>query len=253
MGTSPLHSNNSIRVLIFPASPKIFFTNVKKVYNVRRGCNMKYKLAIFDLDGTILNTLEDLKNALNAALREFNYAERTLAEVCAFVGNGVTKLVLRALPKDANNADAVVKRFREIYADNMDVMTKPYDGIIDLIKTLRERGMIVGVSSNKFDSAVKMLCNEYFGDLIDYAVGECAETPAKPDPSGARLIMKNAGASESETVYIGDSDVDVQTAKNACVDMIGVAWGFRGKTALIEAGAKRVAETADELLVWLTE
>ncbi len=214
---------------------------------------MRYKLAIFDLDGTILDTLEDLKNALNAALSDFGYAERTLDEVRAFVGNGVTKLVLRALPQNASNADSVISRFREIYAANMDVMTRPYSGIPNLMKALRESGVKIGVSSNKFDSAVKMLCKEYFGDLVGFAVGESPETPAKPDPSGARLIMKNAGVCEGETVYIGDSDVDVQTAKNARVDMIGVAWGFRGKAALVSAGAPRVAETAERLLAWLTE
>lgn len=190
------------------------------------------KTVIFDLDGTLLNTLEDLKDAANFALSEFGYPKRSLEEIRCFVGNGVRKLIERAVPEACENIDECLCIFKNNYSENMCNNTVPYNGILKILKDLQDNGVKIGVVSNKFDSAVKELCKKYFGNLVDIAVGQSDDVPKKPAPDGVLKAMKELGADKNSTVYIGDSEVDVQTAKNSGLPCIGVTWGFRNKNDL---------------------
>lgn len=187
---------------------------------------------IFDLDGTLLNTLEDLRNSTNFALSEFGFPKRSLEEVRSFVGNGVRKLIERAVPQscDKETTEKCLEIFKKNYSENMYNNTAPYNSILEILKDLRNNGLKIGVVSNKFDSAVKELCKKYFEDLIDIAIGQAGDVPKKPAPDGVLKAIKLLGA--ENIVYIGDSGVDVQTAKNANIPCIGVTWGFRDKKDL---------------------
>lgn len=187
---------------------------------------------IFDLDGTLLNTLEDLKNSTNFALSEFGFPERSLEEVRSFVGNGVRKLIERAVPQscDKETTEKCLEIFKKNYSENMYNNTAPYNSILEILKDLRNNGLKIGVVSNKFDSAVKELCKKYFEDLVDIAIGQAGDVPKKPAPDGVLKAIKLLGA--ENIVYVGDSGVDVQTAKNANIPCIGVTWGFRDKKDL---------------------
>jgi len=210
---------------------------------------MKYKIAIFDLDGTILDTLEDLKNSINFAVRHNGFAERTLDEVRQFVGNGLKKLAERAVPEGtpADKTAVVLETLNEHYALHCKDTTKPYAGIVEAINEIKKRGVKCAVVSNKSDYAVQPLCKFYYPDVFDSAVGVKDGIRAKPNPDAVLAIIKQFGGSKNETVYIGDSDVDVQTAKNAGVDCIAVLWGFRDKDTLVSAGAVNFAQNAKEL------
>lgn len=207
---------------------------------------------IFDLDGTLLNTLDDLCDSTNYALKQFGYPERTLDEVRHFVGNGVKKLIERAIPDGINNPDfeECLRVFKEHYAANMYNKTAPYDGILELLKELRLKGIHTGVVSNKFDSAVKQLCKKYFGDLIQVAIGENEEAGVrkKPAPDSVFRAMEELKVSIENVIYAGDSETDVQTAKNAEIDCIGCTWGFRSKDILKHEGAKYIIDSPQEIL-----
>ncbi|CCY62504.1 putative phosphoglycolate phosphatase bacterial [Clostridium sp. CAG:967] len=187
---------------------------------------------IFDLDGTLLNTLEDLRNSTNFALSEFGFPKRSLEEVRSFVGNGVRKLIERAVPQscDKETTEKCLEIFKKNYSENMYNNTAPYNSILEILKDLRNNGLKIGVVSNKFDSAVKELCKKYFEDLVDIAIGQAGDVPKKPAPDGVLKAIKLLGA--ENIVYVGDSGVDVQTAKNANIPCIGVTWGFRDKKDL---------------------
>ena len=204
------------------------------------------KAVIFDLDGTLLNTLEDLKESTNFALRTFNYPERTLEEVRCFVGNGVRKLIERAVPKKNKNIDECLEVFKKNYSENMYNHTQAYNGILKILEELHKDKVKIGVVSNKFDSAVKELCKKYFGDLVDIAIGQNDDVPKKPAPDGVLKAMKILGSDKNSTIYAGDSDVDVQTAKNAGLKCIGVTWGFRTEDYL--KGADFIVDSPDEIL-----
>ena len=210
---------------------------------------MKYKYVLFDLDGTILDTLDDLADATNAALRECGYPERTRDEVRMFVGNGIRKLIERAVPNGTSEEDIVRthEAFTAYYSVHCKDKTKPYDGILDLVRTLKQNGIASAVISNKADYAVKALCDEYFEGLFELSVGEREGIRKKPAPDSVFEAMRVMGAKKDETVYIGDSDVDVMTAKNAGIDCIGVSYGFRGREFLQQHGAKVIADTVSEL------
>lgn len=210
----------------------------------------KYKAAIFDLDGTLLNTLEDLHAALNYTMTLFGYPERTLEEVRSFVGNGVERLIALSVPggeEDVNFAEAV-REYRKYYNAHSEVKTKPYDGVSELIDRLIDKGIKAAVASNKPHKATTELCAKMFP-----AIGTvCGEREAegirrKPHPDMVLWAAGELGCEVSECVYIGDSEVDVETAKNAGMDVIAVLWGFRDRSVLLEAGAERIAKTADEL------
>lgn len=205
---------------------------------------------IFDLDGTLLNTLNDLADSTNFALSKNGYKERTVDEVRRFLGTGVKNLISKAVPQGESDEmiEKCIADFKEHYSVNMRNKTKPYDGIMTVLKTLKEKGMNVGVVSNKFDKAVKELCKDYFGELVDIAVGEREGIAKKPAPDSVIEAMRVLGANKEEVLYIGDSDTDMETAINANVDSIGVTWGFRDKELLIETGAKYIAEKPMDIL-----
>ena len=211
------------------------------------------KTVIFDLDGTLLNTLEDLKDSTNYALVQFGFPQRSLEEVRHFVGNGVQKLIERAVPAicDKETCKKCLAVFKEHYSQNMYNHTAPYVGILDVLKKLRQNEIKIGVVSNKFNFAVKELCKKYFTDLVDVAIGQADDVPKKPAPDGVFKAMKELRAEKSLTVYIGDSEVDVQTAKNSELPCVGVTWGFRDKEFLIKNGAKIIVESPKEILNYI--
>lgn len=209
----------------------------------------QYQLIIFDLDGTILDTLEDLMISLNVALQKNKLPERSLEEVRSFVGNGIGLLIRRAVPSDADD-DTI----RQVHADftahykiHSADHTRPYEGIPQLMKQLHENGRRIAVVSNKADYAVQDLCQHYFPGLIDFAVGEREGVRRKPEPDSVNEIIRLSGISKESVVYIGDSEVDIQTAKNAGIDAIIIEWGFRDRDYLIEQGASVLAATPAEL------
>ena len=209
---------------------------------------MKYTCAIFDLDGTLLNTLDDLKNAVNAALAKRGYPARTLDEVRLFVGNGVARLIERAVPEGTSAAEtaAILADFRDYYNAHINVETHPYAGVAALLGKLRAAGVKIGVNSNKYDAAVQLLMNDHFPGLFDKAVGESETVPKKPSPIGVETLLKALDAYAESAVYIGDSGVDEQTAKNAGLPFIWVSWGFRRKEELPDLPEVR-ADDASEL------
>lgn len=198
-----------------------------------------YKLAVFDMDGTILDTLEDLKDSTNFALEKCGYPTRSYDEVRRFVGNGIRKLIERAVPEGltTEQIDRVHEVFTEHYKVHCADKTKAYDGIKPLLEKLRASGVKTAVVSNKADYGVQELCKEYFDGLFDYAVGEREGIRRKPAPDAVNEALRVLGMSKSEAVYIGDSDVDFETAKNAELPCISVLWGFRDEEFLREKGA----------------
>lgn len=211
---------------------------------------MKYtNTVIFDLDGTLLDTLWDLTDATNYALKECGYPERSYDEIRRFVGNGVEMLIRRAVPQDTSEdrIQEVLAIFKIFYMHNSKNSTKPYDGIIELLESLKKKGFKIGVVSNKFDKAVKKLCNDYFFGLIDIATGESCNVPKKPSPIGVLKTIEELGANPDKSVMIGDSETDIQTAKNAGIVSIGVLWGFRDEKTLVEAGADELVDSPERL------
>lgn len=217
---------------------------------------MKYSLAIFDLDGTILNTLDDLTNGINYVLEQHGFPVHEKEAVKYMVGNGIAKLVERAIPDGRDNPEyeAVYNEFVEYYRGHSSIKTGPYEGMVECIKELRAAGVATAVNTNKDEVAAKDLCNKYFPGLFDFVSGGKVSVPVKPAPDGVYEILKHRGLSplneedRAKVVFIGDSDVDIQTGLNAGIDEIGVDWGFRGKEFLLEHGAKRVVTTCEELV-----
>lgn len=210
---------------------------------------MRYRAVIFDLDGTLLDTLEDLADSVNYALEKFGFPRRSLEEIRQFVGNGVRVLMERAVPSGTETPDleACLACFKAYYAGHMQNKTRPYDGIEPLLQNLQSSGYRIAVVSNKFDAAVKELCREWFPKTVSVAVGESETVAKKPSPQGVWTAMKELGCLPGEIVYVGDSEVDVQTAKNANIACISVLWGFRDREWLKENGAAMFAESPAEL------
>lgn len=211
---------------------------------------MKYKAVIFDMDGTILNTLEDLKNATNYSLRQFGMPERSLEEVRMFVGNGIRKLVERAVPSGTSEEKIaqVFDVFLEYYEIHSADNTSPYPGILELVEKLKKSGIKTAVSTNKADVPAQELGREYFHGIFDLIVGQQDGLKVKPAPDSVNKILSILDIQKKDAIYIGDSDVDVQTAKNSGLDFIGVSWGFRGKEFLEKNGAKNIVDNANEIL-----
>ena len=210
-----------------------------------------YETIIFDLDGTLLDTLDDLWNAVNAALQKFSLPTRTREEVRSFIGNGIVKLMERAAGEvDKQILDGVLAEFKRYYGEHCEDFTKPYEGIMELLEYLKGKGIKTAVVSNKADFAVKKLADGYFKGLLQEAVGENEEggIRKKPAPDSLLAVMERLGAGTRSTVYVGDSEVDIQTAKNAGVDCISVTWGFKDKDFLIANGAKTLINAPKELL-----
>lgn len=209
-----------------------------------------YKAVIFDLDGTLLDTLEDLANSVNYALRQFGFPERTTDEVRHFIGNGVIKLMTRATPDgiDEETFEKCFECFRSHYLEHMYDNTKPYKDITQMLTLLKEKNIRTAVVSNKLHSGVTGLCDDFFKGQLTSAYGVNTEDERKPKPKNVFKALDDLGVSEEETVYVGDSEVDVETAKNAGLECIGVTWGFRSKEELIKNGADYIAESCKELL-----
>lgn len=211
------------------------------------------RAVIFDLDGTLLDTLDDLAAAVNHALQSCGYPTRTRDEVRAFIGNGVKKLMQRAMPKDVSQAefDRCFLSFREHYLSHMNDRTRAFDGILPLLGTLRARGIKAAVVSNKLQAGVAGLCDTYFSGCIDCSVGVTEESERKPNPVNVLRAMKTLGVSPAETLCVGDSEVDVQTAANAGLRCVGVTWGYRDRETLLQAGAWKLIDTPQELTALL--
>ena len=205
---------------------------------------------LFDLDGTLLNTLEDLTDATNATLAHFGCPERTMEEVRNFLGNGAERLIRLALPGKENDPDIseVLCWYKDFYAAHSQIKTRPYDGVLEALQAVKE-AFPVAVVSNKPDGATKLLCKQYFGDV--YALGESSRCPRKPAPDMVHQAMAAIGA--EKCIYVGDSEVDVLTAKNAGVPCLSVLWGFRDRKTLLAAGADHFCESPADLFKTLKE
>lgn len=204
-----------------------------------------YRLAIFDLDGTLLNSIGDLMSACNVALAHFNYPLHEEKDYKQFVGNGIYKLVERALPIEDRGEECVkeVKAvFDAYYKEHSLDQTRPYEGIIELLTALKAEGIPCCVLTNKAQAYAKELVKHFFGDLVQEVIGQREGIPTKPNPIGVIQLLESYKVEPSECIYVGDSNVDIKTAENAGVDAIGVLWGFRDEKELKEAGATYLAK-----------
>lgn len=208
-----------------------------------------YKTYIFDLDGTLLDTLNDLHASCNYALRTHGMPERSLEEVRQFVGNGVKKLMERAIPDGLDNPlfEETLQTFRHHYLlHNLDT-TLPYPGIMEMLQQLKAQGKRIAVVSNKFYAATQDLCKHFFGDTIQVAIGEREDIKKKPAPDTVLEALRQLQVTRQDAVYVGDSEVDVETARNSGIPCISVLWGFRSKSFLLSHGATTFIETPNEL------
>lgn len=210
---------------------------------------MKYTVVVFDLDGTLLYTLEDLMDAVNYALNRYGYPIRTLTEIRSFVGNGVRRLMERALPDGAANPDFenILSAFREYYTAHCEDKTHVYQGILPLMQQLKSAGCRMAIVSNKLDSAVKELSQNYFKDYVQATIGEKEGVQRKPAPDMVENVLAGLSCSKKDAVYVGDSDVDIQTAANAGLDCISVSWGFRDADFLRKCGASVIVDTPQQI------
>lgn len=213
-----------------------------------------YSTVIFDLDGTLLDTLQDLADSTNYALTLHQMPARTLEEVRRFVGNGVGLLIHRAVPEgtDPQLEAQCLADFRAHYLLNMENRTAPYAGVLDLLDGLNQAGVNLAVVSNKFDGAVKGLCHAYFGDRVKVAIGESQGVARKPAPDTVFRALKELGVQAQGAVYVGDSEVDIETARNAGLPCLSVSWGFRDAQFLTQRGAQRIISSPASLLALLT-
>lgn len=213
---------------------------------------MGYEAVIFDLDGTLLDTIDDLTDAVNYALRLCDKPVRTREEVLLFVGNGIAKLIQRAVPEgtDEEEQERVLSFFREYYGIHCQDKTRPYEGIMEVLQELKKKGVKMAVVSNKADFAVQELIPQYFPNLFQVAKGEkeAAGIRKKPAPDMVEQALTEMSCKKENAVYIGDSEVDLQTAKNAEISCIGVSWGFRGREFLEKNGADMIADNPKEIL-----
>lgn len=208
------------------------------------------KAIIFDLDGTLLDTLEDLKNAVNAALEHYKMPRRSLDEVRSFVGNGLRNLMIRAVPDGEENPkfEEALSFLKDYYAVHCKDNTGPYPGIMEMLDELKERGITMAIVSNKIDSAVKELDKEYFDGYMSAAIGEMEGIARKPAPDTVLKALEECNLKPEDAIYVGDSDVDIATAKNTGIPCISVSWGFRDTAFLKEHGATQIIDNPVELL-----
>ncbi len=214
---------------------------------------MSYQTYIFDLDGTLLDTLGDLAASVNYSMRTHGMPEHSVDEVRLFVGNGVRRLMERAVPGGAAHPafEAAFATFRRHYMEHSLDTTRPYEGIPELLQELKRRGRHTAVVSNKFDAATKELCRHFFPDTIDVAVGEheAEGIRKKPAPDTVLQALSQLGVGQEGAVYVGDSDVDIQTARNSGLPCISVLWGFRDREFLLAHGAETFVSQPSELLL----
>lgn len=209
----------------------------------------KYKCVIFDLDGTLTNTLEDLKTSVNFALEKHGFPERSFKEIRSFVGNGVRKLVERALPEgtEPGIGDKVFFDFKEHYGVHCLDKTAPYDGVVDVLASLKKEGVKTAIVSNKSHHEVEEIAARFFGGLIDKAVGVSDKVECKPSPDSVNLVLSTLSMKKEDCVLVGDSLVDMDTAKYSGLPFIAVTWGFVDRRVLMEKGATVLADDAAEL------
>lgn len=207
-------------------------------------------MLIFDLDGTLLDTLNDLHLSLNYALKKHNLPQTTKPQTLSYLGNGIDELVAKAIPSGKENPifPEIFTTFKTYYEQHLNDTTAPYDGIIELLTKLKQKNYKLGIISNKFDKAVQELHQQFFSNLIDISIGTSNETPKKPSPIGVQTLIKRLSAQNEENILIGDSEVDIQTAQNASIRSISVSWGFRDKTFLKQHHAQTIIDTPKELL-----
>lgn len=212
---------------------------------------MKYNAVLFDLDGTLLDTLGDLRLGVNVVLERHGYPTRTLEEIRCFVGNGARQLMRLALPEGtaAEELEAILKEYLDWYAVNFCVKAAPYAGVKAVVEELAQKGVKVAIVSNKPDATTKKLGEMFFHGLP--AFGQRDDTPKKPAPEMVWKAMETLGVTAEEAVYVGDSEVDVATARNAGLPLVAVSWGFRTVAELTAAGAQTIVHTAEELLAAL--
>ena len=210
---------------------------------------MSYQAYVFDLDGTLLDTLGDLAASTNYAMREMGWHEYPVDDIRMFVGNGVAKLIERAVPGGLSNAGyaQALSVFRNHYTQHHLDTTCPYPGILPLLHRLKKGGKSIAVVSNKFDAATKSLCRHFFSSLVDVAIGETEHIRKKPAPDTVEEALRQLGVSTNNSIYVGDSDVDIATAHNCGIPCISVLWGFRDKEFLLEHGATMLVSTPDEI------
>ena len=209
-----------------------------------------YDVYIFDLDGTLLDTLDDLAASCNHALHAMGMPVHSTDDVRRFVGNGVRKLIERAVPDGEHNPafEQTLDIFRRHYMEHSLDSTRPYPGIMALLQNLKSQGKMVAVVSNKFDAATKSLCTHFFGQLVDVAIGESEKVRKKPAPDTVLEAIRLLGAENKEVVYVGDSDVDIATAANSGIHCVSVLWGFRDRHFLTTHGATEFVETPEEII-----
>lgn len=211
---------------------------------------MNYNTLIFDLDGTLLDTLDDLTNSVNYALERLDLPTRSKDEIRSFVGNGVEKLVELSVP-EKTSYDQFAKcllLFKKHYSENMQEQTKPYDGIIELLNYLKKNNYNMAIVSNKFQEGVTDLNNHFFSQYIDVAIGKSPKMRKKPYPDTILSAIDELGVSKENCLYIGDSEVDILTAKNANVKSVSVTWGFRNENLLRESGANYIINSPQDLI-----
>ena len=207
------------------------------------------ELVIFDLDGTLLYTIEDLRDSVNYALSQFDMPAVSLEAATANVGNGVKNLISLCAPAetDTQTLEKILSTFKEHYKGNMENKTRPYDGIVKMLEKLKEKGIKTAVLSNKFDAATVRLCEHLMPGLIDLPVGEREGVPRKPSPVAVDSIIQTLKCKKENSVFVGDSDTDIKTGKNADISTVAVSWGYRKRELLVSSGADYIADTVEEL------
>lgn len=214
---------------------------------------MNKNAVIFDLDGTLLDTLDDLFNAVNHILRKYGFPERSRVAIRRFLGNGARDLVRRSVPAniEGEEFEKILADYMEYYNAHSKIETKPYPGVLELLAELKESGIKTAVVSNKPDMTVKALCKEYFGDGLDFALGDRPDIEKKPAADPILLAIKELGCEKA--VYVGDSEIDILAAKNAGLPCVSLLWGFRDRDVLEESGAEYFAENSNELKAHIVE
>ena len=211
---------------------------------------MKYTTIVFDCDGTLLDTLTDLRNAVNYVLCAHDLPERSVSEVKAALGNGVAHLMRQSLPDSISEAEfnTYLDEFKAYYGEHLQDYTAPYPGMLDVLDTLRAKGYKLAIVSNKIQEGITPLNKEYFSDRLPVAIGERPGLQRKPAPDMVLQALKELGSTQSESIYIGDSEVDVATAKNSGLLCIGVTWGFRDEQLHKDLGVKYIARKAEDIV-----
>ena len=209
---------------------------------------MNIRYVVFDLDGTLLNTLDDLFLSVNKILSDHGYKTRSKNEVRSYLGNGVRALLDLALPEEERfRTDELLPEFKAYYDLHKEDNTAPYAGVKEAVAEIKKAGVKCAIVSNKFDAAVQELKNVTFSGLIDFACGEREGVKPKPAPDGVFLAMQALEADPAETVYVGDSEVDLATANNSGLKCVAVSWGFRDRDELVKRGAKNIADTPEQM------